>query len=143
MIHNKKVMYKYILKRILDLTLSLIEFMILSPIFLLVTILLILANKGKPFFLQSRPGKNEKLFNIIKFKTMTDEKDSDGALLPDENRMTTIGSFVRRTSLDEIPQLINVIIGDMNLIDPRTLLLQYLTLNNQNQKRQFNYGMVL
>jgi len=129
-------MYKYILKRIFDLVLSLIGFIILSPIFLLVTILLTITNKGKPFFFQSRPGKNEKIFKVIKFKTMTDKKDDQGNLLPDADRLTNIGRFVRKTSLDEIPQLLNVIKGDMSLIGPRPLLVQYLPLYNTEQKRR-------
>ena len=129
-------MYKHFFKRILDLILSLIGFVILSPIFLITTILLTFANKGKPFFFQSRPGLNEKLFNIIKFKTMTDERGKDGALLPDDKRLTAIGTFVRKTSLDEIPQLLNVIKGDMSLIGPRPLLIQYLPLYSKIQKRR-------
>ena len=129
-------MYKHFFKRILDLILSLIGFVILSPIFLITTILLTFANKGKPFFFQSRPGKNERIFKIIKFKTMTDKRGKDGTLLPDDKRLTTIGSFVRKTSLDEIPQLLNVIKGDMSLIGPRPLLIQYLPLYNKIQKRR-------
>ena len=129
-------MYKNGLKRILDLLGSLIGFLILSPLFLFVTILLSFANRGKPFFFQSRPGKNEKIFKIIKFKTMTDQKDAQGNFLPDEKRLTGIGNFVRKTSLDEIPQLINVIKGDMSLIGPRPLLIQYLPLYNNHQKRR-------
>lgn len=129
-------MYKNIFKRILDLILSLIGFLILSPIFLLVAILLFISNKGALFFIQSRPGKDEKIFNIIKFKTMTDERGKDGELLSDEKRLTIIGSFVRKTSLDEIPQLLNVIKGEMSLIGPRPLLIQYLPLYNKIQKRR-------
>ena len=101
-----------------------------------IIILLFIANKGKPFFLQTRPGKNEKLFNVIKFKTMIDERDSDGELLPDVLRLTKIGKMVRKTSLDEMPQLINVLIGDMSLVGPRPLLVQYLPLYNAEQKRR-------
>lgn len=129
-------MYKKYLKRLLDFFLSIIGFIILSPIFILVTILLIIANKGNPFFFQLRPGKDEKIFKVMKFKTMTDKKGSDGELLPDAERLTIIGSFVRKTSLDEIPQLLNVIIGDMSLIGPRPLLIQYLPLYNKKQKRR-------
>jgi len=101
-----------------------------------VTVLLFITNNGKPFFFQDRPGKNEKIFKVIKFKTMTDERGRDGELLPDKKRLTTIGSFVRKTSLDEIPQLLNVIKGDMSLVGPRPLLVQYLPLYNKKQKRR-------
>ncbi len=129
-------MYKYMLKRILDLLISIIGFIILSPVFLIVTLLLAISNKGKPFFFQSRPGKDEKIFKVIKFKTMNDKKDDQRKLLPDSDRLTGIGSFVRKTSLDEIPQLLNVIKGDMSLIGPRPLLVQYLPLYNEKQKRR-------
>ncbi|MBS9767573.1 MAG: sugar transferase [Flavobacteriaceae bacterium] len=131
-------MYKNYIKRILDFTLSLIGFMLLLPIFLIVTIFLAIANEGKPFFFQVRPGKNEKLFKIIKFKTMNDKKDEQGNLLPDEERLTKVGAFVRKTSLDEIPQLLNVIKGDMSLIGPRPLLPQYLSLYNDEQRKRHN-----
>lgn len=127
-------MYAVFFKRILDFILSLLGFILLSPVFLIVWILLLFANEGKPFFLQPRPGKKERIFNIIKFKTMNDKKDSNGNLLPDEKRLTAIGKFVRKTSLDEIPQLLNVIKGDMSLIGPRPLLVQYLPLYNTRQK---------
>ena len=129
-------MYKIYSKRILDFLLSIIGFILLSPIFILVTVLLFITNNGKPFFFQDRPGKNEKIFKVIKFKTMTDERGRDGELLPDKKRLTTIGSFVRKTSLDEIPQLLNVIKGDMSLVGPRPLLVQYLPLYNKKQKRR-------
>ena len=129
-------MYANFIKPLLDFLLSFFGFLLLSPIFLVVTVGLFFANKGKPFFFQTRPGKNEKLFNIIKFKTMTDEKDADGHLLPDEKRLTALGNFVRKTSIDEIPQLLNVIKGDMSLIGPRPLLPQYLPLYNTMQKRR-------
>lgn len=129
-------MYKNYLKRLFDFFLSTIGFIIISPIFLNVVILLTIANKGKPFFFQLRPGKNEKIFKVIKFKTMTDKKGSDGELFPDSERLTAIGSFVRKTSLDEIPQLLNVIMGDMSLIGPRPLLIQYLPLYSETQKRR-------
>lgn len=115
---------------------ALIAFLLLSPIFLGVTLGLTIVNNGKPFFFQKRPGKNEKVFGIVKFKTMSDKKDAQGNLLPDADRMTKIGSFVRKTSLDEIPQLINVLKGDMSLIGPRPLLVQYLPLYNDEQKRR-------
>lgn len=119
-------MYQSNLKRILDFSVAFFGLLILSPIFVLVAIGLFIANDGKPFFYQMRPGKNEKLFKIIKFKTMNDKKDSEGNLLLDKDRLTKIGSFVRKTSLDEIPQLINVLKGDMSLIGPRPLLIKYL-----------------
>lgn len=129
-------MYKSFIKRLLDFTVALVGFVLLSPVFILVTFGLFIANQGKPFFFQTRPGKDEKLFNIIKFKTMNDKKDSKGELLTDSERLTTIGSFVRKTSLDEIPQLLNVIMGDMSLIGPRPLLVQYLPLYNEFQKQR-------
>ena len=131
-------MYKSLFKRLLDFTAALIGFILLSPVFVLVMIGLFFANQGKPFFFQTRPGKNEKLFNIIKFKTMNDKKDSNRELLSDSERLTKIGAFVRKTSLDEIPQLLNVIKGDMSLIGPRPLLVQYLPLYNEFQKQRHN-----
>ncbi len=119
-------MYKLVFKRILDFSLSLTGILILSPVFLLILIILIFVNNGKPFFSQPRPGKKETIFNILKFKTMTDKKDLDGNLLPNEDRMTHFGSFLRRTSLDEIPQLLNVLLGDMSLVGPRPLRVHYL-----------------
>ena len=130
-------MYKHFLKRILDFTLALTGFIILSPVFLLLWLLLAVANKGAgAFFTQERPGKDERIFRVIKFKTMTDERDAEGNLLPDARRLTKIGKLVRSTSLDEIPQLLNVIKGDMSLIGPRPLLVQYLPLYNEKQKRR-------
>ena len=131
-------MYKSFFKRILDFIAALVGFILLSPVFLVVMIGLFFANQGKPFFFQTRPGKNERLFHIIKFKTMNDKKDDQGALLPDSDRLTKIGAFVRKTSLDEIPQLLNVIKGDMSLIGPRPLLVQYLPLYNNFQKQRHN-----
>ena len=131
-------MYKNYLKRPLDFILSTLAFLLASPIFLLVTLLLAIVNNGSAFFFQARPGKDEKIFKVIKFKTMTDEKGANGELLPDSDRLTAIGSFVRKTSLDEIPQLLNVIKGDMSLIGPRPLLVQYLPLYNKEQKRRHN-----
>jgi len=126
-----------IIKRIFDLAASLIALILLSPILALLIICLHFANKGAGvFFTQPRPGKNEKIFNVIKFKTMTDEKDSKGNLLPDALRITTIGKLVRSTSLDEFPQLINVLKGDMALIGPRPLLVQYLPLYSERQARR-------
>src|SRR5690606_23730453 len=115
-------MYKNFFKRLIDFIAALFGLIILSPVFLLVTIGLFFANQGKPFFFQSRPGKGGRIFKIVKFKTMNDRKDGNGELLPDADRLTPIGAFVRKTSLDEIPQLINVLKGDMSLIGPRPLL---------------------
>jgi lipopolysaccharide/colanic/teichoic acid biosynthesis glycosyltransferase len=131
-------MYNHFFKRLIDIIVSLFGFILLSPMFLLVMIGLFFANNGKPFFLQIRPGKDEKLFRIIKFKTMNDKKDNNGNLLSDSERLTSIGSFVRKTSLDEIPQLLNVLKGDMSLIGPRPLLVEYLALYNEEQKKRHN-----
>lgn len=130
------MLYKFFFKRLLDLVASTLIFILLSPVFLVVMVLLSLANKGSPFFIQQRPGKNEKIFNIIKFKTMNDTKDDQGNLLPDAQRLTKIGGFIRKTSLDEIPQLINVIKGDMSLIGPRPLLVSYLDLYDEFEKKR-------
>ncbi len=129
-------MYKKFIKRIVDILIALMGLLLLSPIFILVTIGLYIANQGKPFFFQKRPGRNERIFSIIKFKTMNDKKDSEGNLLPDADRLTTIGGFVRKTSLDEIPQLINVLKGDMSLIGPRPLLISYLELYDDFEKQR-------
>lgn len=129
-------MYKKVFKRVLDLVLAITGFLILLPVFLLVMLLLLFANAGKPFFLQERPGRNGRVFKVIKFKTMNDKKDSSGNLLPGEMRITKVGNFARKTSLDEIPQLLNVIKGDMSLIGPRPLLVSYLPLYNAKQKRR-------
>ena len=129
-------MYKNFIKPAIDFVLALVGFLFLSPVFVLVAIGLFFANNGKPFFFQLRPGKDGKIFKIIKFKTMTDKKDENGNLLPDADRLTKIGSFVRKTSLDEIPQLLNVIKGDMALVGPRPLLPQYLELYNDFQRRR-------
>lgn len=130
-------MYKYLFKRIIDFTLSLLGFIIISPVFLFIWIWLTIANKGAgAFFFQERPGKDEKIFKVIKFKTMNDRKDASGKLLPDAQRLTKVGKFVRSTSLDEIPQLLNVIKGDMSLIGPRPLLVQYLPLYDETQRRR-------
>lgn len=129
-------MYKTFIKPIVDFSLALIGFLLLSPVFIIVTIGLFFANQGKPFFFQLRPGKDGKIFKIIKFKTMNDKKDEHGNLLPDADRLTKVGSFVRKTSLDEIPQLLNVIKGDMSLIGPRPLLPSYLVLYNDFQRRR-------
>ena len=131
-------MYKSFLKRLIDFILSLIGLILISPIFGLVAILLFIANNGYPFFFQSRPGKKETVFKVIKFKTMNDKKGRDGELLSDAVRLTKVGQFVRKTSLDEIPQLINVLKGDMSLIGPRPLLVEYLPLYSSEQKQRHN-----
>jgi undecaprenyl phosphate N,N'-diacetylbacillosamine 1-phosphate transferase len=129
-------MYKFFFKSVIDLIGALIGLILLSPLFILVTIGLYFANQGKPFFFQSRPGEKQRLFKIIKFKTMNDKKDNDGNLLSDAERLTKVGAFVRKTSLDEIPQLLNVLKGDMSLVGPRPLLPQYLPLYNEFQIRR-------
>lgn len=130
-------MYRIFVKRIIDFVLSLIILIFISPILLILTIWLHFANKGAgAFFFQERPGKNGKIFKVIKFKTMTDERDVEGNLLPDEIRLTKVGKFVRSTSLDELPQLINVMKGDMSLIGPRPLLPEYLPLYSKEQARR-------
>lgn len=130
-------MYKHFFKRIIDFSLSLLGLLLLSPVFLILWMWLAIANRGAgAFFTQERPGRNEKVFRVVKFKTMTDEKDADGNLLPDAARLTTVGRFVRSTSLDEIPQLLNVLKGDMSLVGPRPLLVQYLPLYNETQRRR-------
>jgi lipopolysaccharide/colanic/teichoic acid biosynthesis glycosyltransferase len=130
-------MYKHFFKRLLDILFSGIALLLIGWFLLMVTIFLHFANKGAgALFLQERPGKDEKIFKVIKFKTMTDERDAEGNLLPDEQRLTKVGEFVRSTSIDELPQLINVFKGDMSLIGPRPLLVQYLPLYNEEQKRR-------
>ena len=129
-------MYKKIIKPVIDICLAFLGLLFLSPLLICVTVFLVIANNGKPFFFQRRPGKNNKLFRIIKFKTMNDKKGKDGELLADSERLTKIGAFVRKTSLDELPQLINVLKGDMSLIGPRPLLLEYLPLYSTEQSRR-------
>lgn len=129
-------MYRYFFKRLIDFIAAFFGLLLLSPLFILVTFGLFVVNQGKPFFFQSRPGLNGRIFRIIKFKTMNDKQDQFGNLLPDDRRLTPIGAFVRKTSLDEIPQLINVLKGDMALIGPRPLLPQYLPLYNDMQRRR-------
>lgn len=130
-------MYKHFLKRFIDFWISLVVLIIISPILLVVAIWLHFANKGAgAFFIQERPGKDGKIFKVIKFKTMTDERDAEGNLLPDDVRLTKVGKFVRSTSIDELPQLINVLKGDMALIGPRPLLVQYLPLYSPEQVRR-------
>ena len=130
-------MYKHFFKRFIDFWISLVVLIIISPVLLAVTVWLHFANKGAgAFFFQERPGKDGKIFRVVKFKTMTDERDADGNLLPDEIRLTKVGKFVRSTSIDELPQLINVLKGDMALIGPRPLLPQYLPLYSPEQARR-------
>jgi lipopolysaccharide/colanic/teichoic acid biosynthesis glycosyltransferase len=129
-------LYRNYFKRFFDFTISLVAFCLLLPLFIVVAASLFIANQGRPFFVQQRPGKNGRIFRLVKFKTMNDRKDAGGNLLPDAERLTVMGSFIRKTSLDEIPQLINVIRGEMSLIGPRPLLVEYLPLYNDNQKRR-------
>lgn len=130
-------MYRKFLKRLIDIFLSGIALIVLSPIILIIWIWLSIANKGAgAFFIQERPGKDTKIFKVVKFKTMTDERDISGDLLPDEKRLTNVGKFIRSTSLDELPQLWNVFKGDMSLIGPRPLLPQYLPLYSTEQSRR-------
>lgn len=131
------MLYRNFFKRFFDFWIALVALIVLSPILLVVTIWLHFANKGAgAFFFQERPGKNAKIFKVIKFKTMTDERDAEGKLLPDAQRLTKVGRFVRSTSIDELPQLINVLKGDMALIGPRPLLVQYLPLYSPEQARR-------
>jgi undecaprenyl phosphate N,N'-diacetylbacillosamine 1-phosphate transferase len=127
-------MYKIFIKTLIDRVLALVVLLAISPIFLIVMISLMLAYRGNPFFYQKRPGRNEKIFKIVKFKSMNDAKDADGKLLPDALRLTRLGSLIRKTSLDEIPQLINVVKGDMSLVGPRPLLLEYLQYYTEEEK---------
>lgn len=130
-------MYKTFFKRLIDFCIAFLILLLISPILLVIIISLHFANKGAGvFFLQKRPGKNGKIFKVIKFKTMTDERDENGNLLPDADRLTKIGAFIRSTSIDELPQLINVLKGDMALIGPRPLLVQYLPLYSKEQARR-------
>jgi len=130
-------MYRHFFKRLFDFVIALLGLIVLSPLFLILWIWLSIANKGAgAFFVQERPGKDEKIFKVIKFKTMNDKRDENGNLLPDRERLTTIGRWIRSLSLDEIPQLINVLKGDMSLIGPRPLLVEYLPLYNETQRRR-------
>ena len=130
--------YQSYIKPLLDFIGATLGFIVLLPIFLIVIVILFFMNQGKPFYLQQRPGKNEVIFNIIKFKTMNDKKDENGNLLPPSQRITKTGQFIRKYSLDEIPQLFNVIKGDMSLIGPRPLHIRYLPLYNEVQKKRHN-----
>jgi undecaprenyl phosphate N,N'-diacetylbacillosamine 1-phosphate transferase len=129
-------LYVNFVKPIAGFVIALTVFLVLSPVFIVVVLLLAIANSGKPFFVQRRPGKGGKIFRVIKFKTMNDRKDKSGHLLPDAERLTAIGKFIRKTSLDEIPQLINVIKGDMSIVGPRPLLEEYLLLYDETQRRR-------
>ena len=129
-------MYSKHFKRIFDFVISFTILMLVSPIILIITIILFIENNGKPFFFQDRPGRNEKRIKIIKFKSMNDKEDEFGNLLPDNERITKLGSFIRKTSLDEIPQLFNVLTGEMSLIGPRPLLFKYLPLYSEEQQRR-------
>ncbi len=129
-------MYTSAIKPFFDFCFALLGLLVLSPLLVVVGLGLAIANTGNPFFCQRRPGKREKLFTIIKFKTMNDKCDSNGYLLPDAQRMTIVGSFVRKTSLDELPQLINVLKGDMSFVGPRPLLPEYLPLYNEFQRKR-------
>ena len=131
-------MYVNLIKPFFDITFALVLLLIASPIIILVMITLMVTNGGSPFFLQKRPGKKGEIFTIIKFKTMNDKKDKNGNLLPDSERITTIGKFIRSSSLDELPQLLNVFKGDMSFVGPRPLLPQYLPLYNDFQKQRHN-----
>lgn len=130
-------MYAHCLKRVLDFTIALIAIICLSPLLIVVAVWLHVANKGAgAFFMQERPGKDEKIFKVIKFKSMTDERDANGKLLPDKQRLTAVGKLIRKTSIDELPQLFNVLKGDMALIGPRPLLVEYLPLYSPEQHRR-------
>ncbi|NJB70294.1 lipopolysaccharide/colanic/teichoic acid biosynthesis glycosyltransferase [Saonia flava] len=132
------MIYSRFIKRGIDFSVSLVALLVLSPIILVLTVLLALSNNGKPFFFQRRPGKNEKIFTIIKFKTMNDKKDEQGNLLPDMQRITKVGKFVRGVSLDELLQLVNVLKGEMSIVGPRPLLVAYLPLYNSEQAKRHN-----
>lgn len=129
-------MYQRFLKPAIDFVIALSALLLLSPLLLLIAVLLALSNRGNPFFVQKRPGKNGRIFKIIKFKTMTDQRDLHGNLLPDYQRLTFMGKVVRKSSLDELPQLINVVKGDMSLVGPRPLLPEYLELYNEEQQKR-------
>ena len=129
-------LYAKYVKRYLDVFVSLMGLIVLSPIILLLIIIGAVEMKGNPFFMQQRPGKDEKIFNLIKFRTMTNKKDKDGKLLPDEQRLTAYGKFLRSTSLDELPELWNILKGDLSLIGPRPLLVKYLPLYNSFQRHR-------
>lgn len=130
--------YRSFFKRFYDVVLSGCALIVLSPILIALTVIGAIKMKGNPFFTQQRPGKDEKIFKLIKFRTMTCEKDAEGNLLPDDQRLTKYGKFLRSTSLDELPELINILIGDMSIVGPRPLLVKYLPLYNEEQKQRHN-----
>ena len=129
-------MYKLFFKRFFDILISISAILILSPVFVITYLVLSISNKGKAFFVQARPGKNEKVFNIVKFKSMNDKTDETGVLLPDGDRITKFGLFIRKSSLDEIPQLWNVLVGQMSIIGPRPLLIRYLPLYSEQERKR-------
>ena len=129
-------MYPILFKRLIDIIISLFALILLSPIILITYCVLLYINKGKPFFFQDRPGLNEKKISIIKFKSMTDARDASGKLLPDADRITAFGNFIRKVSIDELPQLLNVLLGHMSLVGPRPLLFKYMPLYNQRQRKR-------
>ena len=131
-------MYTTVIKPVFDIVISIIALIIISPVFLGIIVCLFILNSGQPFFYHSRPGKNGRLFKVIKFKTMNNDVDKRGVLLPDAARLTPFGRFIRKTSLDEIPQFINVVKGEMSIVGPRPLLVEYLTLYNDEQKKRHN-----
>lgn len=131
-----ELVYKFFFKRFLDFSIALLVLLAASPLLLLITLLLFVANKGSVFFTQKRPGRGQREITILKFKTMNDRRDTNGKLLPDAIRLTTVGKFIRSTSMDELPQLINVLKGDMSLVGPRPLLFSYLPLYNAEQMRR-------
>jgi undecaprenyl phosphate N,N'-diacetylbacillosamine 1-phosphate transferase len=130
------LLYNFIIKRFIDIAISCILLILLIPFFIIILVFIIFYNKDFPFFIQRRPGKYLNIFSVLKFKTMNDAKDESGELLPDSLRLTKVGRFIRKTSLDELPQLINVLKGDMSLVGPRPLLVEYLPLYNEHQKRR-------
>lgn len=132
------MIYRKYIKRLLDIICSLLALVVFSPLFIVLTVIGFIAMKGNPFFLQERPGYHEKIFKLIKFRTMTNKKDSKGKLLPDEKRLNSYGKFLRSTSLDELPEAINILKGDMSVIGPRPLLVEYLSRYNNEQKRRHN-----
>lgn len=129
-------MYRYFFKRVFDFILSLLALIVLSPFLLIFTVIGAINMKGNPFFTQPRPGKDEKIFNLIKFRSMTEEKDKDGNYLSDDIRLTSYGKWLRSTSIDELPELINILKGDMAIVGPRPLLVQYLPLYNERQRHR-------
>ena len=127
-------MYKNFLKRVFDFVISLCALIILSPVFVILLISGVIVMKGNPFFTQERPGKDEKIFKLVKFRSMSNKKDKDGNLLPDEERITSYGEFIRKSSLDELPELINIFKGDMAIVGPRPLLVKYLPYYTERER---------